>query len=258
MGGEGPSLDRFVLVDSVHCTGDMIDAAERLHREEGRDVHLFALEHRYYGMSVPPSQNDDRVGYLRGEEEGEDTFEVDYAHLSSRQAVRDIVRFVQSPEILSRLNPPMDSGGKAPPPPTWIAFGASYPGMLSAWSRLLHPGVISAAVSNSAPVEARLDFKAYNERVGADLSDEFVGGSKLCERVVRQGHEEVVAALEGRGAEREDEGYPVGEDGIDRVAALFNVCGGGERLRSSWRNMEAFVGERMEIARRASRARVCI
>ena len=30
IGGEGPSLDASVLVDSVHCTGDMIELAEKL------------------------------------------------------------------------------------------------------------------------------------------------------------------------------------------------------------------------------------
>ena len=43
VGGEGPPLDASVLVNSVHCTGDMIGLAEKLFREHGYDVHLFAL-----------------------------------------------------------------------------------------------------------------------------------------------------------------------------------------------------------------------
>ena len=46
VGGEGPSLDESVLIDSVHCTGDMVALAEKLFKEKGYDVHLFALEHR--------------------------------------------------------------------------------------------------------------------------------------------------------------------------------------------------------------------
>jgi hypothetical protein len=30
VGGEGPSLDKSVLVDSVHCTGDMLELAAKL------------------------------------------------------------------------------------------------------------------------------------------------------------------------------------------------------------------------------------
>ena len=43
VGGEGPDMDSSVLIDSVHCTGDMIGLAEKLHVEHGREVHLFAL-----------------------------------------------------------------------------------------------------------------------------------------------------------------------------------------------------------------------
>ena len=43
VGGEGPSMDTSVLINSVHCTGDMIGLAEQLYTEENYDVHLFAL-----------------------------------------------------------------------------------------------------------------------------------------------------------------------------------------------------------------------
>jgi hypothetical protein len=43
VGGEGPDMDNSVLIDSVHCTGDMIGLAEKLYVEYGREVHLFAL-----------------------------------------------------------------------------------------------------------------------------------------------------------------------------------------------------------------------
>mmetsp|Transcript_36209 Transcript_36209/g.66503 ORF Transcript_36209/g.66503 Transcript_36209/m.66503 type:complete len:604 (-) Transcript_36209:102-1913(-) len=234
VGGEGPSLDASVLVNSAHCTGDMIGLADQLFHEHDYDVHLFAVEHRYYGESFPSQEKE--VGYLRGED-GEDEFDVEYTHLSSRQAVQDIVGFVKSGEALKHfLDLSLQDSEKI-----WITFGGSYPGMLSAWSHLLHPDVIFAAVSNSAPVEARLDFQQYHERVGSDLGDEFVGGSKLCETIVKEGHEQVVAALEGKTAESDGEGDS-SEDGVDRVATLFNVCGGAESLRER-RNMEVFVGD---------------
>ena len=46
VGGEGPSMDESVLINSVHCTGDMVALAEKLFKEKGYDVHLFAIEHR--------------------------------------------------------------------------------------------------------------------------------------------------------------------------------------------------------------------
>jgi len=52
-GGEGPALDQSVLVDSVHCTGDMVELAAILHKELDANVYMFGLEHRYYGKSYP-------------------------------------------------------------------------------------------------------------------------------------------------------------------------------------------------------------
>lgn len=53
VGGEGPALDKSVLVDSVHCSGDMLELAQYIHKEYNISVYLFALEHRYYGKSYP-------------------------------------------------------------------------------------------------------------------------------------------------------------------------------------------------------------
>jgi Serine carboxypeptidase S28 len=53
VGGEGPSLTYRVLVDSVHCSGDMLQVAAKFHSLYGLSIHLFALEHRYYGNSFP-------------------------------------------------------------------------------------------------------------------------------------------------------------------------------------------------------------
>ena len=53
VGGEGPMMTKAVLVDSVHCSGDMLELASRLYTKEGASVFLFGLEHRYYGQSYP-------------------------------------------------------------------------------------------------------------------------------------------------------------------------------------------------------------
>ncbi len=251
VGGEGPSMDATALTNSVHCTGDMIELADKLFSDFDWNIHLFALEHRYYGESVPASgintYDNDLPGYLRGDSDssadgnGDDdggNVNIDFTYLSSRQAVKDIVNFVQSEEAKSHIALNEDADHVK-----WITFGGSYPGMLSAWSRLLHPDVIHGSVSNSSPLQAKLDFQEYHERVGYDLAYEFIGGSDECRRIVLEGHAQVVEILDtvvgvdGDGKESED------EDGLDKLATLFNVCGGADSLRGSRRNREVFVGD---------------
>lgn len=98
VGGEGPALTKNVLVESVHCSGDMIEAAQYLiHKNKKKkdtedenasasvvDVHLFALEHRYFGKSYP-----DNNFILPS------TFNENLKYLSSKQALKDLEYFVQ-------------------------------------------------------------------------------------------------------------------------------------------------------------------
>ncbi|EJK51289.1 hypothetical protein THAOC_29548 [Thalassiosira oceanica] len=238
VGGEGPSLDASVLVNSVHCTGDMVELAKLLHEEHGWDVRMYALEHRYYGESIPSPKKGE--GGLRSPKEGGDgpdggdkKGDADFAHLSSRQAVLDIVNFVTSTDPHNR----------------WVAFGGSYPGMLSAWSHLLHPSKIYAAVSSSSPLQVTLDFGRYNDRVASDLADADVGGSGECLAVVEGGHAQVAAALEADGKKSDPGSDPKskspgkkgGEVGLDKVAEMFDVCGGADTLRVE-RNRQIFAG----------------
>jgi len=232
VGGEGPSLDKSVLVDSVHCTGDMIELAHKLYHEQNWNVHLFALEHRYYGESFPNKNSQKKEAYLRVNDNVLDSGGDEYKYLSSRQAVQDIVEFVKSSEALQHIK---INGYTSNNNVRWITFGGSYPGMLSSWSRLLHPDVIYGAIANSAPVQAELDFRRYNDRVGLDLGEEsLVGGSKKCLDIFESGHAEVAAILEGGD-----------EDEINEVAATFDVCGGATMLLKDRQNIDFFVGNSM-------------
>jgi len=230
VGGEGPSLDQSVLVDSDHCTGDMIELAHKLYHEQNWNVHLFALEHRYYGESLPNRNNSQRQeAYLRVKNEKVLDSGDEYKYLSSRQAVQDIVEFIKSSEALRHINNNNNNNVR------WITFGGSYPGMLAGWSRLLFPDVIYGAIANSAPVQAEVDFRSYNDRVGFDLGEEsLVGGSKKCLDIFESGHAEVAAILEGGD-----------EDEINQVAATFDVCGGATMLLKDRHNIDFFVGYSM-------------
>lgn len=78
-------------------------------------------------------------------------------HLSSRQALADLAGFhahVTEAFGLTAQN-------------KWVSWGGSYPGMLAGWFRLRFPHLVHAAVASSAPVQAQLDMRGYNDVRGA-------------------------------------------------------------------------------------------
>lgn len=259
VGGEGPSLSTSVLVNSAHCTGDMIELASQLYSKYEYDVHLFALEHRYYGESFPKAVSAiDVLSTLWGEEK--ESEKVDYTYLSSRQAIQDIASFAQ------KMGKTLQSKNHNFNEVKWIAFGGSYPGMLSAWSHLLHPNIIFGAVSNSSPIQVELDFKQYHEHVGLDLENEEVGGSKLCRKIVEEGHDEAVSIVEkftsfggANDNTKKKKNMDSSEDGqgLEHLATLFNVCGGAETLSASRRNQEAFMGDGLIVVSGQSNDPTC-
>ena len=237
-GGEGPSLSTSVLIDSVHCTGDMLVLAKKLF-DQNWNIHLFALEHRYYGDSWPKAirlGQDQGNDYSDNEEVVDGVDYTDFTYLSSRQAVRDIIQFVQSPEVAEHLV----SVSSVNQDIQWITFGGSYPGMLSAWSRLLHPDVIHGAVSSSAPVQPELDFSQFNEHAAWDLTNEAVGGSEECHKIFVEGHQQIIDVLEGKSLPDEE---ATADDPIEYIANTFNVCDGAHSLKKSQRNIDLLIGD---------------
>nr|XP_055051605.1 thymus-specific serine protease [Misgurnus anguillicaudatus] len=157
IGGEGP-LSKYSLLYGHH-----VEMAER------HEALLVALEHRFYGKSINP--------------DGLETDQLRY--LSSQQALADLAAFhhyISQRFGLSYKN-------------TWISFGGSYAGALSAWLRGKFPHLIYGAVASSAPVHAQLDFSSYNRVVGRSLTNEAVGGSEKCLTEVREAFAAVEAAL---------------------------------------------------------------
>ncbi|XP_062843300.1 thymus-specific serine protease [Trichomycterus rosablanca] len=159
IGGEGP-LSKFSVLAGHH-----VAMAEK-HR-----ALLVALEHRFYGSSTVP-------GGLEV---------INLQHLSSQQALADLAAFhgyIGQKYGLTDKN-------------IWISFGGSYAGALSAWFRGKFPHLVYGALASSAPIQATLDFSAYNKVVGCSLSDESVGGSKKCESSVRKAFAVLETALLG-------------------------------------------------------------
>jgi serine protease 16 len=154
VGGEGPELTQDVVVTgTVHC-GVMVSLAKEV------GALILALEHRYYGESHPlPDLSLENMKWL-----------------SSRQALADIAQFhsyILETYGLSEQN-------------RWIAFGGSYPGMLAGWVRMKYPSKVHAAVASSAPVQARVNMKGYNDIIAQSLQAEIVGGSAACAEQTRE------------------------------------------------------------------------
>jgi serine protease 16 len=189
VGGEGPPLDSSVLVDSVHCS-DMVELGKKQH------ALLLALEHRFYGKSIPTS----------------DLSVKNLALLSAHQALADLAGF--SAHIRGMFNLDDDQN-------KWVSWGGSYPGMLSAWFRLKFPNLVHAAVSSSAPVKAQADFTGYNDVVADSTAAEIVGGSENCAQIVRNGHEAVGELLQSK-------------QGRTQLAKLFNICEGADALEDPY------------------------
>lgn len=115
---------------------------------------IVALEHRWYGGSVPPL----------------DITSTDSLRtLSVTQAIADLAAFL--PWVDAEL-----SGGKPAPGAglafTWLAVGGSYPGALSSWFREKHPELVAASWSSSGVVQAVYNFTRFDEIVGEALGGE--------------------------------------------------------------------------------------
>lgn len=222
VGGEGPGFDRSVLVDSVHCSGDMLELAKTLAGKFGVNVHLYALEHRYYGASYPK--------FAGGNATSSSPVTTEHLrYLSSRQALEDLAHFVH---VINSEAAAGDGDVQ------WVTFGGSYPGFLAAMARFKYPHLIYAAVSSSAPLQLEVDFPGYKERQGYDLAYEKVGGSAECLRIVRTGHEQAVSLLETI----PDSTTNSTINGPVELAKKFNLCH-PETALSARRNQELLLGD---------------
>ncbi|XP_071962531.1 thymus-specific serine protease-like [Antedon mediterranea] len=164
IGGEG-------LLSGYYLRYGLINEIAKTH-----GALIVGAEHRYYGDS------------LNG-----DSMELsNLKYLSSQQALGDLAKLHQ---VISEEYG-VDSNT------TWICFGGSYAGDLSAWFRIKYPHLVHAAVASSAPVRAITNFEGYNNVVRASLSDTSIGGSQKCTGNISSGFEEVGQLLKNKSLDR--------------------------------------------------------
>jgi serine protease 16 len=138
---------------------------------------LVALEHRYYGASVPVP----------------DFSTANMRFLSSHQSIADIATFYDG-FLKPHYN--LTENNRV------VTFGGSYPGALSAWARLRLPHIVHAAVSTSSPIQASFDDTSYNDVVANSLALPIIGGSPACTAATAAAFEAMDAAFAGAAAER--------------------------------------------------------
>ncbi len=133
-GSNSPVIYEICGEATCHGTsqrGPVYDQARRLR------AHLVALEHRYYGYSVPfPTLDAPNLRYL-----------------SIHQAIEDLATFQHYVQRTLHLQ------GK------WIAIGGSYAGSLAAYYRQKHPELVVGALASSAPVRAKAAFFEYDRHI---------------------------------------------------------------------------------------------
>lgn len=117
-------------------------------------AHLVALEHRFYGQSLPTSNLTPEA----------------LKFLNLESAIADLARFQKF------MMEEKGMKGK------WVAFGGSYAGTLAAFYREKHPKLVVGALASSAPVYMKNDFSEYDAHV-AKVINATTCGDKVREAV---------------------------------------------------------------------------
>lgn len=111
------------------------------------NAHLVALEHRYYGESLPTTNL--KAPNLK--------------HLNLQAAIDDLATFQRHM---------MSTRGMTGP---WVAFGGSYAGTLAAFYREKHPELVVGALASSAPVYMKNEFFEYDAHVAKVINKSSCG-----------------------------------------------------------------------------------
>ncbi|KTD34508.1 serine carboxypeptidase [Legionella moravica] len=149
----------FYICGESACTPRALNGAIRTYAKK-HHAKMIALEHRYYGESLPRN-----------------TFSAEDLRFLSTEAALDDLAYFQR-----QMSKERNWTG------TWIAFGGSYPGSLSAYYRLKYPYLVAGSLASSAPVMAKEDFYEYDAHVAKVAGPE-------CAEQIRSVVREVEATL---------------------------------------------------------------
>lgn len=106
---------------------------------------VVALEHRFYGVSVPNNRADS----------------ANYKYLTVQQALADLSSFT---DYFKQSYGTKDS--------TWFVFGGSYPGALSSWYRSAYPHQSAGSLSSSGVVNCIVDYYQFDMQVSAAIGNQ--------------------------------------------------------------------------------------
>ncbi|TMW64699.1 hypothetical protein Poli38472_011579 [Pythium oligandrum] len=136
---------------------------------------VLALEHRFYGKSVPNN----------------DLSTPNYKYLKVEQALADLKYFKEQYEETL----------PAPHTHKWIAVGGSYPGALSAWFRIAYPNTTVASLASSGVVDPVYEFYQFDEQVALSAGEQCANAlretTKAFEDEIKKGNATAVKGLLG-------------------------------------------------------------
>eukprot|EP00299_Pterocystis_sp_00344_P007317 c2312_g1_i1.p1 GENE.c2312_g1_i1~~c2312_g1_i1.p1 ORF type:complete len:475 (+),score=101.20 c2312_g1_i1:33-1457(+) len=150
--------------------GSHIDTLAQKHR-----ALLIALEHRYYGQSVPFDKlSADHLKYLNTRQALMDTAAFIAFYQAKLSQYKDSLSDQQQQSL--HLSPGASN--------KWIAFGGSYAGALAAWLRLKFSDLVTGAIVSSAVVNVITDFTAFDNSIARSVGIQ-------CARIMRQASDDV-------------------------------------------------------------------
>jgi len=184
--------------NATHILTHYNDAYEQLAGTRG--IVIMPI-HRYYGCSNASACPFD-VSKYNTSEYADSTLAIqripreELQYLTAAQALKDTVAVIQK----VKKDYGLTDANKV------ITYGGSYPGTLSAWMRTQYPEVVHAAVANSAPVNATVEFPTFNDWVGKALAGKVskvdVGGSPEALKKIQEGSRAIEAAWMAGGHQR--------------------------------------------------------
>ena len=206
IGGEG------TLSSNTLEKGSYVNFAEKEH------AALFALEHRFFGQSMPFKN-------LTTE---------NYKYLTISQALNDLADFIQF----------IKEDARADKDVKFLVVGGSYPGSLSSWFRLFYPHLTVASWSSSAPLNIKNEFPEYDAYIAEQLNnsnDVCLSRTKMifdnANDIVKSGNKEKIDAF------KKLYDIPTETDDISALYIITDVLAAIVQYNSRYQLLDDFCGK---------------